>query len=327
MESEIILSVCCITYNHENYIEDALKGFLNQEVDFKYEILIYDDASTDKTTDILKKYEKKYSTLIKVIYQSENQYSKGKYVGKYVFERAKGKYLAICEGDDYWIDKNKLQKQVDFLKKNLEYSAYYHNVLVVDKNKKEYKKYQHFNPLYKTHVLKNSDIETGEVPGQTASIVCKNFWKDLNKKEKEIYEKCKSNGDTKLGLFLISIGKIYFSEDIMSHYRLAFDTGSWNSEVKNKNICLQSANSLFEIKNMLKKVKNIEYEPNLKIILRNSFILMLKNPTLENIKIFILILKKCKNKKEASILIIQTLLKKVKIIKKIKVSKRPLLFD
>lgn len=325
MKENIMVSICCTTYNHENFIEDALKGFLKQNTKFTYEILIHEDASTDKTANILKVYEEKYPELIKVIYQKENQYSKKKYVSRFIFEKAKGKYLAICEGDDYWTDENKLQQQVEFLEKNNDYSAYYHNVLVVDKAGNRYKKYQKINPLYRTHTLKISDIETGVVPGQTASIVCKNFWKNLNEREQNDYENCYSNGDIKLGLFLISIGKVYFSEKIMSHYRLTFDTDSWSSRNKNRNVYLDLSDSLFRIKKTLKKILNVDYEPNLKVYIRGSFMQVLKNPTLENIKIFIKLVKKCNKKKEAFILIIKTLLKKVKIIKKLNENERPLL--
>ena len=113
-----MVSICCTTYNHEQYIEDALVGFLIQETDFSFEILVHDDASTDKTTDILREYEVRYPSLIKVIYQSVNQYSKGRKPGRINLERAKGKYIAPCEGDDYWLDSSKLQKQVDFLEIN-----------------------------------------------------------------------------------------------------------------------------------------------------------------------------------------------------------------
>ena len=103
INDNITVSICCVTYNHEKYIEQALKSFLEQKVDFKYEILIHDDASTDKTADIIRKYEKLFPDIIKPIYQSVNQYSIGitNVTQRYNFPRAKGKYIAICEGDDY----------------------------------------------------------------------------------------------------------------------------------------------------------------------------------------------------------------------------------
>lgn len=123
MEDNIIVSVSCITYNHAKYIRQCLDGMLMQKTDFRYEILIHDDASTDGTDDIIREYETKYPDIIKPIYETENQYSKGiRISATYNYPRAKGKYIALCEGDDYWIDSYKLQKQVDFLDNHLDFS-------------------------------------------------------------------------------------------------------------------------------------------------------------------------------------------------------------
>jgi glycosyltransferase involved in cell wall biosynthesis len=131
--SKPLVSICCITYNHEKFIEDAMEGFLIQETDFPFEILIHDDASTDKTADIIREYEEKYPDVIKAIYQKENQYSKGiKPSVKFNYPRAKGKYIALCEGDDYWTDNVKLQKQVAFLEANPDYVVSYHDAKIVD---------------------------------------------------------------------------------------------------------------------------------------------------------------------------------------------------
>lgn len=128
-ESNITISICCITYNHENYIRETLNGFVMQKTNFNYEVLIHDDASTDKTPLIIKEFEKKYPSLIKPIYQKENQYSKGILISaKYNFPRAKGRYIAICEGDDHWTDPNKLFKQVSALEANPEINISYHPV-------------------------------------------------------------------------------------------------------------------------------------------------------------------------------------------------------
>lgn len=118
MSNEVVVSAYCLAYNHEKYIKSALEGFVSQKTDFKYEVFVHDDASTDKTADIINQYAKRYPNIIKPILQKENQYSKGVDISQeIIFPRMKGKYVAICEGDDYWCDNNKLQKQVDFLEK------------------------------------------------------------------------------------------------------------------------------------------------------------------------------------------------------------------
>lgn len=114
--SDVMVSICCLTYNQEEYIKEALEGFVNQKTTFPFEVLIHDDASTDGTADIIRQYEAEYPELIKPIYQTENQYSKNVAISYvYQYPRAKGKYIAMCEGDDYWTDPLKLQKQVDYM--------------------------------------------------------------------------------------------------------------------------------------------------------------------------------------------------------------------
>lgn len=115
-----VVSVCCITYNHEKYIAEALDSFLMQETDFPFEVIVRDDASPDKTANIIREYEAKYPKIIKPIYEKENGYSKGIKAGAVTYKKAIGEYIAFCEGDDYWICKDKLQKQVDFLETNSE---------------------------------------------------------------------------------------------------------------------------------------------------------------------------------------------------------------
>jgi glycosyltransferase involved in cell wall biosynthesis len=126
-----LVSICCITYNHEKFIREALDGFLSQETSFPIEIVIHDDASTDNTTSILQEYQKEYPHLIKIISQAENQYSqRGFGFISDLFAQAKGKYIALCEGDDYWTDPLKLQKQVDFLEANSNFAICFHKVKI-----------------------------------------------------------------------------------------------------------------------------------------------------------------------------------------------------
>ena len=131
----VLVSICCVTYNHVEYIRDTLESFLMQKIDFPIEILIHDDASTDGTVEIVKEYERKYPEIVKPIFQKENQYSQGIGISAtYQYPRARGKYIAICEGDDYWTDPNKLQKQVDFLENNTEFGLVFTDVQIIDKN-------------------------------------------------------------------------------------------------------------------------------------------------------------------------------------------------
>ena len=120
--NDTLVSVYCATYNHVTFIRQCLEGFVMQKTSFPFEVLIHDDASTDGTQDIVREYAVRYPDIIKPIYQKENQFSKGvKIYLTYVYPRVKGKYIAICEGDDYWTDPYKLQKQVDFLESHPDY--------------------------------------------------------------------------------------------------------------------------------------------------------------------------------------------------------------
>jgi glycosyltransferase involved in cell wall biosynthesis len=185
-----------------------------QQTSFNFEVLIHDDASTDGTQEIIKAYQAKYPNIIKPIFQTENQYSQGKrgFNAKYNYSRAQGKYIALCEGDDYWTDPLKLQKQVDFLEANKEYSMCFHKAKVVsDLSKMTTNIYDH---------LKEKTYTGEEILNQwtvpTASVIFRNSY-DL-----EIL--CKSNqeilfGDILLFLYLATKGKLYCLKDEMCVYR------------------------------------------------------------------------------------------------------------
>ena len=120
-EEKPLVSVLCLTYNHEKSIAQCLDGFVDQETNFKYEVLVHDDCSTDGTLDIVLSYEKKYPDLFMVITEEENQYSKGVDIyDDIMMPLASGKYIALCEGDDYWSGSHKLQKQLNFMESDPE---------------------------------------------------------------------------------------------------------------------------------------------------------------------------------------------------------------
>ena len=130
-----IVSVYTTTYNHAPFIRQCIEGIVMQQTKFTFRFIIHDDASTDGTAEIIREYEALYPNLIIAIYQTENHFSQGKNYYKYIIPHLTGKYVAQCEGDDYWIDPLKLQKQVDFLENNPEYSICGGRYWVMDNDK------------------------------------------------------------------------------------------------------------------------------------------------------------------------------------------------
>jgi len=206
------LSIVCITYNHENYISVALDSFLNQITSFPVEILVHDDASLDNTQNIILDYKRKYPHILKPILQKNNQFSKtGFEFSLNELNRAKGKYIALCEGDDYWIDNYKLQKQVDFLESNLNFSFTFHKVLIKNELNSSVKEYSvpsknvlNFYDLAKKHVI------------PTCSVVLRNSF--LPRPFPDWYSKSKM-GDIPLELLLADKGPVYFFPTAMGVYR------------------------------------------------------------------------------------------------------------
>lgn len=222
---KILVSIHCITYNHEKYIADAIDSFLEQQTNFNYEILIHDDASTDRTADIIREYEKKYPNLIKPIYQTENQYSKAEIsVDKINTDRALGKYIAICEGDDYWIDKNKLQKQVDYMESHPECSLCVHAgyvVSAVDKKKQGSKRPNKGDKSFSVEEV----IEGGGGLFLTNSML---FPKKLDQLRPVFFEKA-FVGDYPLVINLSIQGKVHYIDEFMSAYRVG-NGESWTGK-------------------------------------------------------------------------------------------------
>lgn len=130
-----MVSVMCMAYNHEGVIRRCLEGIVSQKTDFPFEAVIHDDCSTDGTRAIIEEYAAKYPDIIKPIYETENQYSKfDGSLRRAIFPHLVGKYVAICEGDDYWTSPDKLQMQVDFLESHPDYALCFHKVEVVDES-------------------------------------------------------------------------------------------------------------------------------------------------------------------------------------------------
>lgn len=212
MSNEVpLVSISCITYNHAPYIRQCLEGFLMQKTNFKFEVLIHDDASTDGTEEIIREYKSRYPDIIKPIYEEENQWVKGRR-GSLTFNypRAKGKYIALCEGDDYWTDPLKLQKQVEFLEAHPDFSMCFHGAEIVTDLGDVYKNL--YKNLESREYSGEEILENWIVP--TASVIFKNY-----KNKSKLEDKRFVFGDIVLFLWAAENGKIYCINEKMSVYR------------------------------------------------------------------------------------------------------------
>ena len=252
--SDPLVSISCITYNHINYIEQCLDGFLEQETDYPFEILIHDDCSTDGTTEIIQKYSTKYPDIIKPMYETENQYQKGKPAGSLIWNipRAKGKYIALCEGDDYWIDENKLQMQVDFLEKNPEYGMCYTKTKQYLQNTQKFTK--------KTFGSEFAGFEDLLKNGNRIPTLTSVFRKDLlDKYQQEIHPSDKGwlMGDYPMWLWFSHESKIKFFDKVTAVYRVLENSASHSVDVEKQ---IRFEKNAEEIKCFFSNFYSVDYD-------------------------------------------------------------------
>ncbi|MCQ2340684.1 MAG: glycosyltransferase [Paludibacteraceae bacterium] len=215
-----LVSIVCIAYNHEPYIRECLESFVTQKVNFPIEILVNDDCSKDNTALIIREYEQKYPDLFKCVYQNENQYSKGVQPWfDILFPMVQGKYIALCEGDDYWVDPMKLQKQIEILEKDETLVGCYTDYYDVDLDGKRC-----YNGIHRATIgrelnrISLRDFFTYNVSYPTASVVFR------NNHAEEVIQKVRHMknpylGDWVLWIALHCFGDFYYLDEITSAYR------------------------------------------------------------------------------------------------------------
>lgn len=224
------VDIYCLVYNHGKYLRKALDGMLMQRTDFPVRIIIHDDASTDDSVNIIMEYKSKYPDKIIAVIEDTNLYQNGKSIWKKMSPYFTGKYIATCEGDDFWIDTNKLKKQIEYLESHLDYSACYHNILPVDAEG-QYK--EELRGMY-THVEEGDyteeEIRHFNLKTQTASLVRRNYNPWLTDEDKEVYFSTKCNGDEIQLVVCSSYGKIHILSDVMAAHRRVLNEGiSWTA--------------------------------------------------------------------------------------------------
>lgn len=226
MNNRVKLSICVVTYNHKYYIAQALDSFLMQKTNFKFQVIVGDDCSTDGTTDILKEYAKKYPDIIKPIFREKNIGATKNALD--VYSNAKTPYVAICEGDDYWIDEYKLQKQVDFLEAHPDYLICFHPVKVVY----EGFDFEKADEIYPTQKVIESGttfellLKTNFI--QTTSVVYRWMFNQTNTRQ---YFLDIIPGDWFISLLHAKEGKIKMLPEIMAVYR-RHPQGIWSDSIK-----------------------------------------------------------------------------------------------
>ena len=210
---EPLVTIICTTFNHEGFISEALEGFLIQKTSFSFEIIVHDDASTDNTPNIIRDFAERYPLIVKPILQKENQYS-NKEVNiwsDFTFPKAQGKYIALCEGDDYWIDESKLQKQVDFLENNPDYVITWTDFLT--RKETELAPNNFINTLPEVYII---DFDTLFNPYCTYTLTCV-FRKDAV--DPLDYKKFKHGKDNTLYSLALRNGKGVFMNFQAAAYR------------------------------------------------------------------------------------------------------------
>ncbi|MCS3924891.1 glycosyltransferase [Methanosalsum natronophilum] len=259
MNSKPLVSICCAAYNHEPYIRDALEGFVMQKTDFLFEVIINDDASTDKTAEIIKEYETKYPDIIKPNYQVENKYSKGIRPSTITFKLAKGKYVALCEGDDYWTDSLKLQKQVDEMEKHPECDMSFHPALVIYDDGSKKNEYRTYLKTGNKIIPPEEIIRNGGGFCPTASLM---FRKEVLSDLPEWFNDAPV-GDQFLQIHGALRGGAVYIDEPMSVYRRMVNK-SWSDNMKNLKYALSHNNKRVRYLERFNKDLNYKYNDEFK---------------------------------------------------------------
>ncbi len=240
----LMVTIRCITYNHEPYIRQCLEGFVMQKTNFRFEAIVHDDASTDGTADIISEYAERYPEIIKPIFETENQYSKHDgSIRRIMDAHTHGKYVAICEGDDYWTDPLKLQKQVDFMESHPEHSLCFHaHYREYNDGRKELD--ARYNENIEICPVKDIIMGGGGYMATNSML----FRRELGYVNYPQWAQDAPVGDLPLMLVLLERGYIGYLNINMSTYRIN-SIGSWSNQ-------LNSTSFRKRHRNLMRKVLN-----------------------------------------------------------------------
>ena len=216
-DDNVMVSIWCPTCNHRDYIKDALEGFIAQKTNFLYKVIVFDDMSTDGTLDIVREYREKYPKIIQVITLEDKLFSKPEKRKALKQKYLTGKYVSLCDGDDYWIDCNKLQIQFDYMESHPECSLCLHNGLLIDCRELSMRTQNPYDCDIEKDVSAEEFIMQYRMNPPTASMI---FRRELlTETPKFVYETMVA--DYAMQLYALTKGSVHYSSRIMSVYRLA----------------------------------------------------------------------------------------------------------
>lgn len=223
-----LVSIRCTVYNHEPYLRQCLDGFVMQKTNFAFEAIVHDDASTDNSAEIIREYAEKYPDIIKPIYETENQYSKQDgSLDKIMNENTHGKYVAFCEGDDYWIDSYKLQKQVDILEQNPNIGLCYTKIRKYIQERKKFGSIWGGGNINFDELLMLNTIPTLSCLLRRELI--KRYYNEIKPENKSW-----KMGDYPMWLWISNNSSIFFLPEITGVYRVLKNSASHSSNLINR---------------------------------------------------------------------------------------------
>ncbi len=262
--TEIMVSVSMLVYNHERWVAKAIESVLMQKTTFRYELIIAEDSSTDNSKNIIEKYARAYPNIIRAYYNPVN-------LGMDLNEqkndaRVRGKYYAILEGDDYWTDPYKLQMQVDFLENNPEYSGCYHCVDVVDENEEPISIDTKGFVFHEDSDVNQENWPRCPMPGQAGTLVMHHLLPRLSPEMLKVYYSAKCNGDVPLPILMLCYGKIRRIGRVMSCYRRTYTGDSYHARMKGKDLRFYDYFQYLERDRLAEKLWNKTYFPHYECI-------------------------------------------------------------
>lgn len=291
----ILLSVVIITFNQEKYIIKALDSVFSQKTSFDYEVIVGNDGSVDGTSNLLWDYKKKNTVDNLTIMDRKNNIGASKNIYD-LFQYAKGKYIATLEGDDFWIDDNKLQMQVDFLENNTKYIACTHNCLII--NSKGIKEKKNIEWISKKQIYNLEDTEAFYLSGQIGTLVFRNIFLDKNKKYELIWKAHPIISDRTIQFILATEGTIFRLDEYLSCYRISDNTSSDNATMKifakDINSPLENIQITYLLKDYLKKTdmtKRVNFLSTEIRFFMSALIRLIKYPSIKSWIVFIKIFK------------------------------------